>query len=387
MRYLHNRRRSGVSEVVGALLIILILISALASLAFFLSTAQKQAQVRNNYLSGVQGEDLDIVAAQFAQGLHTPSGHWGSVVLTIENLDTQGSNLAAIGVNGSWVQSWEELIQGGLPVPLGPGNNAGSLTVASKSSVKVEVNFSTGFSFQIPNYPSNTLPFAIVVGTSIGNFFSTLYTPPIAVGTASTQSVSFGQTTRDNVILDGSKSQAVGGSIQSYSWRIEVPTVSSGCALTSPDVITVDGETVQYPSEMFSLGPGVTSFSLMNDCINGPIEAILTVTDQNGFNSTSQPLLIPADPNIDPAGSISAATTTPPCTSPCTVTVTVTDCFGNPMPGQVVNAVPEYGSLTSNFLSQTTNSAGEVVFSVTYTSPGSMDFETSALLPAQISFP
>jgi hypothetical protein len=462
------QRRRGVSEVVGALLIILILISALASLAFFLSTSQKQAQVRNSYLSGVQDDDLQIIDAQFWPSVDHP-GDWANMNVTIENLSTQGSELAAIGVNGSWLRGWDEVDP---LMSLGPVNNAVPLAIPSKASVSVELSFTnaTDFPYGIDNIPSISSPMTIVVESASGNFFSKLYSPPTAIGTASTQTANYGGVTRDTIDLDGSKSQAVGGSIQSYSWRIDVATVAGGCTLSSPDVFTVDGETIQYPSEMFSSGSGMTTFSLMNDCVNGPIEATLTVTDQNGFNSTSQPLVVPADPNIDPAGSItvskietpgtsgtstsatsttltySAATWTAnqwvgfllkytsgpaagqvqpilsntgdtittsafsPAPTPgggdtfvveslASVTVKVYDAYGNSMSGQVVNAVPVFGDVSSTPLSQATDgtgcsggiadvdTAGQATFCVSYINGGSMDFETGTLLPAELTFP
>ena len=45
MRY-RTRARKGVSEVVGALLLILVVVTAVASLAYFVSAAQAQASVR-----------------------------------------------------------------------------------------------------------------------------------------------------------------------------------------------------------------------------------------------------------------------------------------------------------------------------------------------------
>jgi archaellum component FlaG (FlaF/FlaG flagellin family) len=377
-----SRDRKGVSEVVGALLIIVILISAVATLSFFLTTSQAQAQTRATYLATVQNDDLQITNAQFSP--IPGGGGWGTVALTVRNLNTGSAGLDAISVNGSWMLGWEEV---NPSVALGPKNDAPPLMIPPKSSVTVKLDFTNSTSFPYHYFPSATKPLAVVMESDVGDFFPTLYNPPVAIGTTSTQSANHGGITRDTIVFDGAQSQATGGSIQKYSWKIEVPTrVSESCS-SVPAVVTVEGKSFVYPSEMFSPPIGSTTFSLLN-CIDGPIQATLTVTDQNGFNSTSQTLTVPADGNIDPPASISAAKASSPCSlSPCTVTVTVKDGFGNPMPGQVVNAVAVNGDVSANSPSQTTGIGGQATFVVSYATGGSMDFETGQLLPAQVSFP
>jgi len=59
------RPRSGVSEIMGALLLIVVVIVAVAALASFLAIAQKNAQTRQSYLSSAANENLQVQFAQF----------------------------------------------------------------------------------------------------------------------------------------------------------------------------------------------------------------------------------------------------------------------------------------------------------------------------------
>lgn len=59
---LRKGSRSGVSEVVGALLLILVVVVAVAGFALYLSSAQSAAEQREAYQSGVKNEDLQITS-------------------------------------------------------------------------------------------------------------------------------------------------------------------------------------------------------------------------------------------------------------------------------------------------------------------------------------
>ena len=61
-----HRRRAGVSEVLGALLLIIVVVTAVASLSVFLTQAQANAQNRQQYLTSVADENLQVAYAQFS---------------------------------------------------------------------------------------------------------------------------------------------------------------------------------------------------------------------------------------------------------------------------------------------------------------------------------
>ena len=87
---------SGISVIIGTLMLILITITAASGLALMVSGMQKDAVERESHLSAVASENLRIIAID-------PTGnstHWHSVNVTIMNLNTADSRITAISLNG-----------------------------------------------------------------------------------------------------------------------------------------------------------------------------------------------------------------------------------------------------------------------------------------------
>lgn len=87
---------SGVSVIIGTLMLILITIIAASGLALMVSGMQKDAMERESYLAAVASENLRIIAID-------PVGnamHWHSVNVTLLNLNTADSRVTAISLNG-----------------------------------------------------------------------------------------------------------------------------------------------------------------------------------------------------------------------------------------------------------------------------------------------
>src|SRR5208283_5551653 len=169
------------------------------------------------------------------------------------------------------------------------------------------------------------------------------------------------------------------------------PKISAGCTTATfssgsdLDVAYATGEAIQYlPESLFSSG------QLKDDCVTGPIEATLTVVDNNGFTSTSQPLLIAPDSNMAPVTSITATPSLPPtCMTTCTESVSIEayNIFGNPASGVVITAIPTSGDVTTG-PAGTTDASGTVTFTVSWPlgGGGEVQFDTGALPPVSVSF-
>ncbi len=87
---------SGVSVIIGTLMLILITITAASGLALMVSGMQKEAMERESHLAAVASENLRIISID-------PTGnstHWHSVNATIMNLNTADSHITAISLNG-----------------------------------------------------------------------------------------------------------------------------------------------------------------------------------------------------------------------------------------------------------------------------------------------
>ena len=87
---------SGISVIIGTLMLILITITAASGLALMVSGMQKEAMERESHLAAVASENLRIIAID-------PAGnatHWHSVNVTLMNLNTEDSRVTAISLNG-----------------------------------------------------------------------------------------------------------------------------------------------------------------------------------------------------------------------------------------------------------------------------------------------
>jgi len=73
----------GVSVVVGALMLILIVMTAASALALFVSEAQKEEMDRRSYMTSVETEELTISYID----LTSNSTSWSSMNITILNLN------------------------------------------------------------------------------------------------------------------------------------------------------------------------------------------------------------------------------------------------------------------------------------------------------------
>ncbi|MEA1894723.1 MAG: hypothetical protein U9N36_05900 [Euryarchaeota archaeon] len=87
---------SGVSVIIGTLMLILITIIAASGLALMVSGMQKGAMERESHLAAVESENLRIISINPVGN----STHWHSVNVTIMNLNTEDSHLTAISLNG-----------------------------------------------------------------------------------------------------------------------------------------------------------------------------------------------------------------------------------------------------------------------------------------------
>lgn len=92
----------GVSTVVGALLLILIAVTAATGLAIMVSEMQKEEMERQSHITAVENEDLRVSAVD----LKSKSPTWGSVNLTISNLNIDDSQLVAISVNDVYATNY-----------------------------------------------------------------------------------------------------------------------------------------------------------------------------------------------------------------------------------------------------------------------------------------
>jgi hypothetical protein len=336
--------RKGIAEVLGAFLLIIVVVVAVAALASFIAVAQANAQARSAYLSDVKNENLQIVNAQFehnktksASSPFSDPTLWNNATLTIRNTNTANSQLNQVEVGRFWLPHWNATDSSGHLAPQTYGSGATPLLVPAKGSVMVLLNFTT-YQQKIPRNSSVSLTLL----TSSGNFFTTVFNPPTAVGQIGLTSVAYTYFNRDVITLDGSKSQSFNGSqIASYLWTIRVPTVAGSCATSefgNPlqyTTVYVTGQVARFFQEQSS--PPLLSGAF---CLTGPFQASLSVTDTSGFevNSSSVLIALGTDPSLAPIAMLSTIPSTLMCGSlTCpSFTITVQNLFGEGVSGAVV---------------------------------------------------
>ncbi len=64
-RRLHNRRTSGISEVVGAMLLMIVVVVAVGTFAYYLNNLQNSTQNRQNFQNNIANDKLQITQIQF----------------------------------------------------------------------------------------------------------------------------------------------------------------------------------------------------------------------------------------------------------------------------------------------------------------------------------
>ncbi|HXW37828.1 MAG TPA: archaellin/type IV pilin N-terminal domain-containing protein [Nitrososphaerales archaeon] len=377
--------RRGVSEVMGALLLIVVVIVAVAALASFVSIAEKNAQARSSYITSVQDENLQVVDAIFAAnqtaGLAPDRSnpmHWNNITLTVRNTNTASSDLFEIRISNStfnyWVPSYSTVTAGDI---LGENFNTTteSLTFPARGTITIF--------FKLTNLEDTlgflrSSPITITLLTRAGNFFTTYYDPPAAAFSESIVQSPFMSTTRDLLEFNAAGSTNGNSTIQSYQWSVQVPpkTWDGNWADDTVQTFAVTGREWTYPDSILSQ---MTPTQLAGLQETGPIRVTLTVVDGASFTSSSGPTVVDADPLIAPPAGLALISNT--LVGTChndqatycyaDLSVNVTDIFGHPMNGQVVDFTTSSGNITSfSPTFQSTSSEGEATTTVQFGAGG-----------------
>jgi len=374
--------RKGIAEVLGALLLIIVVVVAVAALASFIAQAQTNAQSRESYLSNVKNENLQITYALFNASAAAHS-LWYSVLLNVRNTNTADSQLSQVEVGRYWFPHWNQANSTGHVIGQRYGAGNAPLLIPAKGTVTVRLNF-TQNGQTVPRGSAVSLTLLTVTG----NFFTTVYNPPTAVGQAGLVSVSYPYFNRDVLSLDGSKSQSFNGTqIVSYVWRIEVAKIQHGfpnCTAAAfvnkvyYQNVTVTGEVARFFQEQATpplLGGGY--------CLNGPFEASLSVTDSNGFQTNSTSVVIGQDSGMTPAALVTASPSTISCPT-ATLTVVVTDPFGGGVGGAVV-IVSHTGTTNANSY-YTMGTDGMKTIHIACSGPGTITLNVNSLPAVNVPF-
>jgi len=249
--------RSGISEIVGALMLTLIVVVAASSFAVFLSQQQKAVQDQELYALEKSQESLNIIG--FQQNFTTNNKEYFDLNFTITSNHARDSDVTKIAVNGHVARDfflWRINQTSGIweQEHLDWSND---FKILAKEQLYLRLNktnlFENNVIFQNGTFVK------LEVFTKLLNSFTRVYMPPSALLTISTESLWDGVSFKPFIVLDGGGSVAQEGSyLTMYDWNVTKPGVS-------PSYSHVGG--VKATFDFSSLGPGqyYVNLTVMDD--------------------------------------------------------------------------------------------------------------------------
>jgi len=269
MKYMHDDR-AGVSEVVGALMLVLVVVVAATSFAIFIADKQEDLQRNERIQDRNENEKLGIHSVLMYP--KKDGSEWYNITIRISSLHSEISRIAMITVNDFVVEEFSIRKTG-----FDWENNTDYLSGWERlnSSEMVEIKFWPDIHFYGGDKDiSISSPLKIEVSTSYGNSFEKRFLPPTSLFVIKTLTEwdSSTSTYISIPVLDGSLSEHPneGGEIMSWDWAIRYDDDFN--PITDDLEFSLKGRMARVT---FPETPMLYTISL-------------TVTDQYGMKSTSE---------------------------------------------------------------------------------------------------
>lgn len=265
----------GVSEVIGALMLILIVVISGSALAVFIS--EKQKDIQNQDRVDTQ-RDLEKIRISHITPTKTTGTLWQDLEIDLSSLYLEGSAITRVLINGEIVYAATKYNSSSgsfdIPVSFNSPMDMGSLEVAILKVSLQDANF-YGSKPDI----SETDYIRIDVHTELLNTFTKVFQPPSSIILVSTESQWDPSTTSyiGVTLIDGSSSFHPDDDAFIVSWNWSV--------IGDDDGDGIFGETAE---EIFNLtGPKARIDSSFTAPAGSNHEITLIVTDNSGMKSTS----------------------------------------------------------------------------------------------------
>lgn len=254
----------GLSEIVGALMLVLIVVAAATTLSVFVSEYQKQVQAEQAIQQERSLESLTVL--RVTPTLDPNASAYTELNFTLASLYINPSVVTSVSVNDQRLMTynaWELNVTTGSYewVTVAAG---GQLSLGPRDVVNILVNATPGpgSSFYDSNY---TLPATdyvkVEVFTALLNDFSRVFIPPTAVGLVTLQETWNGTAYVPVPILDATESfQPGNATLVAWTWHI-----------------TPDNETLTGEKAVASFNPSFSTHTI-----------VLTVTNSEGLLSTDR---------------------------------------------------------------------------------------------------
>ncbi|MCI4330817.1 MAG: hypothetical protein L3K19_03080 [Thermoplasmata archaeon] len=223
-KFRHDSR--ALSEIVGSLMLVLIVVVAATALAVFVQSYQKNLQAEQALAQAKSLESLKVL--RVAPTENGTNGTWATLNFTVASLYVNPSTITGVSINNMPVRNFTA-----LHLNLASGNwtaevvaAGGQLTLYPREQVYLQVDGQGG---NLSSFYSQSLrvpisaSISVQILTAYQNVFSGLFIPPTAIALVQTlqtwnsSAMSYNQTP----LLDGSNSfQPGNGTIVAWSWNI-----------------------------------------------------------------------------------------------------------------------------------------------------------------------
>jgi hypothetical protein len=227
--------RTGVSVIIGALMLTLIVVTAAASYSIFIAERQKSIQENELYQLQKNQEDIAIINMK---PIYNNSDILGNVSFTIGSMHTRDSAITSVSINGHLLkhfnltrqnnakEEWDLNLSTGIYELNGTGDDVYyPLEILSYERVTLTVNVSSESQDLLKKVDEEiniNEPIILEISTSLINTFYQAFIPPTAIILVSTESLWNGTDYEEYIILDGSLSDHPSdGYITQWNWTIK----------------------------------------------------------------------------------------------------------------------------------------------------------------------
>ena len=219
-----RRDEAALSEIVGALMLVVIVVAAGTSLGAFLLHKQKQVQAQEQ--AELQRALESLLVTDLDPELNTTAGdRWLSFNVTLVSLHERTSRILSIEVNDHPARSWAtyRLNQTSGQYEAEAWTHDQTLRVAPRERLHIILDVDDGL-FGAPVL-STTDRVDVRFMTDLGNTFGRAFLPPGAIAQVLTQEQWNGTGFEPFVVLDGSLSDAPdGSSLVRWNWTVDPGT-------------------------------------------------------------------------------------------------------------------------------------------------------------------
>lgn len=215
--------KKGVSEVVGAMMLTLVVVIAVASFAIYLSQRQEQIQEQALFEHRKELESVEVFSVE--PTVNTSYGdRWSQLNFSINSLHAEETNLKSILVNGVQIERyWVFRFDRALDAYVTEFYNIGDdFEIKAREQLNIVINMTYSFF-----YTGNTIltrdPIVLELRTNWNNEFTGSFLPPTANPKILTESHwnSASNTYLSYYILDGADSDHPGGGyLLSWEWNV-----------------------------------------------------------------------------------------------------------------------------------------------------------------------